>query len=133
MAKFTHTDVLDQGPQHIITLAGTASQVKQHLVSAYTATDSYATVVTNSLGVVDMVAGDFTLAAYSTTGRKMTVGAKSSVTATASSATPNLHLVLVDSVGSTVLLATDETTDQAITAPNPVDLPTWDYNLPQPV
>jgi hypothetical protein len=133
MAKFAHADVQDNGPQHIITLAGTASRVKQHLVSTYTAADSYATVVANSLGVVDMVAGDFTLAAYATTGRKLTVGAKSSVTATASSATPDLHQILVDSVGTLVLLSTNETTDQAITSGNPLDLPTWDYNLPQPV
>jgi hypothetical protein len=60
MAKWANSLLLDGGSDLIRTYAGTASRVKMHVIKAYSAGDSYATVVTtNSCGSVDMVAGDF--------------------------------------------------------------------------
>jgi len=132
MAKWAHANVLDQGPQYLITLAGTPSRVKQHLVKAYAAGDSYATVVANSVANADMEAANLVLSSVGSN-RKLTVAAKNSLTATAASgANPDLHQVLVDSTGSVVLLATDETANEAVALAETVNLPSWSYTVSQP-
>ena len=69
MAKYQNkTAVLDAKLDLIINNAD-----KLHLVSAYTAGDSYATVVGNSLGSVDVVPGDWTKADHTGNGRKATL------------------------------------------------------------
>ena len=132
MAKWAHSDVLRGGAQHILTLAGTPSRVVQHLVKAYAAGDSYATVIANSVADADMAAADLTFSTIGTA-EKFTIAAKNSLTATASSgANPDLHQVLVDSVGSAVLLATDETANEVVTIGGTVNLPSWSYTVSQP-
>lgn len=134
MAKFANLLVLDGGTDLIRTRAGTAARVKQHVIKAYTAGDSYATVTGNSCAVVDMAAGDFVQSGASGASRVTTVGAKAGVSVTTSSgATPNLHIAIVDSVSSDVLLVTDETSDQVLTASNTVNIPAWTYTVAQPV
>jgi hypothetical protein len=44
----------------------------------------------------------------------------------------DLHLAFLDVTGTKVLLVTDETTEQTITATNPVTLPSIVYSVPQP-
>lgn len=132
MPKWAAAAVLDNGPEHIRTLSGTAGRVKQHVITAYTAGDSYATVIGNSVAVYDMATADLVLS-NSGSNRRLTVAAKSGNNATAGSGpTPNLHLALVDSTGSAVLLVTDETTDQVITSGNPVNIGSWTYDVNQP-
>lgn len=132
MAKWAAAIVLDNGPEYIRGLAGTAGRVKQHVIKAYAAGDNYATVIGNSCAVYDMAVGDLVMSS-SGSNRRMTVGAKSGNNATAGSgATPNLHLALVDSTTSAVLLVTDETTDQVITSGNPVNIGSWTYDVTQP-
>lgn len=132
MAKWANSNVLDSGPEYIRTLAGTTDRVKQHLIKAYSAGDSYATVVGNSVASVSMATGDLTMGS-SGSNRTMTVAAKSGVSVTADSgAGPNNHLALVDSTGSAVLLVTDETSDQQTYNGNTVNLPSWVYTVAQP-
>jgi hypothetical protein len=132
MAKWAHSDVLDQGPQFIRGLAATTGRVKQHLIKAYAAADSYATVVGNIVASYDMVQADLVLSS-SGSNRLMTVGAKSGNNASANSgASPNLHFALVDSTSSAVLFVTDETTDQVVTSGNPVTMNSWTYTVSQP-
>ena len=108
MAKWANASLLDGGSDLIRTLAGTAARVKQHLIKTYTAGDSYATVVTtNGLGSVDMVAADFVQSGAAGATRTTTIGAKSIPLTASSGAGPNLHIALVDSVSSAVLLVTD--------------------------
>jgi hypothetical protein len=132
MAKWASASLLDGGSDLLRTLAGTTSRVKQHVIKAYAAGDSYATVMTNSCGSVDLVAADL---AQSSSGanRRTTVAAKSITLSASSGAAPNLHIVLVDSVSTAVLLATDETTDQVLTVGNTFNVPAWTYDVGQPV
>lgn len=133
MAKWANLLVLDGGTDLIRTRAGTASRIKQHVISAYSAGDSYATVVAASCGSSDMVAGDFVQSGAAGAARTTTVGAKSGVSVSANSgATPNLHIAVVDSVSSEVLLVTDETSDQVLTSGNTMNVPSWTYVVGQP-
>jgi hypothetical protein len=134
MAKWANITVLDGGSDSIRTLAGTAARVKMHVIKAYTAGDAYATVVTtNSCGSVDLVAGDLVQSGAAGAARVTTVGAKSISLTASSGATPNLHIAIVDSTGSSVLLVTDETSDQVLTSGGSFSLPSWTYTVSQPV
>ena len=133
MPKWTTASVQDGGSDVIRTLAATAARVKQHLIKAYAAGDSYATVVTtNGLGSVDMVAGDFVQSGAASATRTTTVAAKSITLTASSGAAPNLHIAIVDSVGLVVLLVTDETSDQVGTSGNSFSVPAWTYTVAQP-
>ena len=132
MAKWANALVLDGGTDLIRTRAGTAARIKMHVIKAYAAGDSYATVVTtNGCGSVDLVAADL---AQSSSGanRRMTAAAKAVPLTANSGATPNLHIAIVDSVSSDVLLVTDETTDQVLTSGGTFNVPAWTYDMNQP-
>jgi hypothetical protein len=133
MAKFAGVSVLDGGSDLIRTRAGTASRIKQHIIKAYAAGDSYATVTGNSCGSVDMVAGDFVQSGASGASRVTTIAAKSISLSAGSGASPNLHVAIVDSVSSEVLWVTDETTDQVLFNGGTFNIPSWTMTLPQPV
>lgn len=127
MAKFSHADVLDNGPAYL-----KANATHMYLIKAYTAADSFATVSGNKLGQVAVSSADYALSS-SGNNRLCTVGAKTITAASASSVSgDNLHVAHVDATNSKVLAVTDETTDQVITAGNPVDLPTHAYGANQP-
>lgn len=133
MAKWANSSVLDGGTDLIRTLAGTASRVKMHVLKAYAAGDSYATVVGNSCGSQDMVAGDYVQSGAAGAARTTTIAAKNGVPVTANSgATPNLHIAHVDSTGSVVLYVTDETSDQVLTSGNTMNIPAHTYAAGQP-
>jgi hypothetical protein len=85
MAKWASVSVLDGGSDLIRTLAATVSRVKMHLVKNYVASDSYATVVANSLGSFDLVPGDLVQSGAAGAPRVTAVAAKA-VPLTASSA-----------------------------------------------
>lgn len=126
MAKFAHSDVLDQGPNFI-----KSNCTKLALLDAYTFGDSYATVVGNILAEVTMTSGDFVLSS-STNDRIMTTA--SGKTDTSANATgPASHLAFLDVANSKVLWVTEETTGQAITEGNPVNFPSLVYTAKQPV
>ena len=132
MAKWVHSSVLDGGSDLIRTRAGTAARVKMHVIKAYAAGDSYATVIGNSCAVQDMATGDY-VQSSSGSNRVTTVGAKNGVAVTANSgAGPDLHLAHVDSVSSEVLFVTDETSNQVLTSGNQVNIPAHTYQVNQP-
>jgi hypothetical protein len=132
MSKWANSLVLDQGPNYALTLAGTPGRVKMHIVKAYTPGDSYATVISNSCGSVAMAAADMPIAANGLA-RRQTMASKVITLDANSGVSPDLHVVLVDETGTAVLLVTDETTDQVLTAGNTFTVPAWQYNVPQPV
>lgn len=125
MAKWAHADVLDNGLNAIKTGA-----IRMLLISSYTAGDSYATVVANKLAEVTMANADFTLSS-SGNNRQLQTAAGKSASATATAASPNLHIAFTDNV-SKVLWVTDETTDQPITSGNTVNFPQVTYTSNQP-
>lgn len=126
MAKWVRSGVLDNGLNDIKNNA-----TKMLLVSAYSAGDSYATVVANKLAEVTMTGTDYTLSS-SGSNRVLTTAAGKSAQATASaSGTPDLHIAFTDG-SSNVVWVTDETSNQAITSGNTVNFPQLTYTSNQP-
>lgn len=127
MAKWAHADVLDGGLNAIKNGA-----TKMILLKAYTAGDSYATVATtNNIGEVAMTSGDFTISSNGSNRQLVTASGKTSNASVNSGAAPNLHFAFTDGA-SKVLWVTDETSDQVITAPNPINFPSLTYTSNQP-
>ena len=126
MAKWVRSGVLDNGLNDIKTNA-----TKMLLIKAYSAADSYATVVSNLVAEVTMASGDYTLAS-SGSNRTLTTASGKSATASANSgATPNLHIAFTDG-SANVIWVTDETSDQVVTSGNTVNFPQIVYTSNQP-
>lgn len=126
MAKWVHSDVLDGG---LNTIKNNATH--QLLIKAYAAGDSYATVTGNVVADVAMASGDFTVASSGSNRVLTTAAGKSANASVGSGAAPNLHIAFTDGA-SKVLWVTDETTDQVVTAGNPVNFPQITYTANQP-
>ena len=98
-----------------------------HVCSTLDATPTYAEITTASLADVAVVPNtDFTKAAGDTSGRKVTIAAKSGVTVDASG-TAN-HIALVTVSGSVVRYVTT-CTSQVLTAGNSVNVPAWKIEI----
>lgn len=99
-----------------------------HLCSAEPA--NYAGIAAVSLGSVAMTPNtDFTKAAGSVSGRKMTVAAKNAITITGSGNVT--HLVLALTSDST-LRAVTTCTSQAVVAAQSWNVPAWDIEVQDP-
>jgi len=125
VAKAVHDDVLD-GAHDII--RNNATRMVACSAQPTTYTEGNATF---ALADVTMASGDFTKANGDTSGRKMTVGAKSGVLIdTTGTAT---HVALLDVANSKLLYVTT-CTSQALTAngSNTVNFPAWDIELADP-
>jgi len=81
---------------------------------------------TYALAKTAITSTGLTVADSTTSGRKMTVAAKSAVSVTASGTAA--HIALFGSTGSTLLLVTTCTT-QALTSGNTVNIPSWKDNI----
>jgi hypothetical protein len=125
MGKAVHDDVLD-GALNIIKNNCT----RQVACSAQPTTYPEA-VTTYALADVTMASGDFTAANGDTSGRKLTVAAKSGVLIdTSGTAT---HVALLDVANSKLLLVTT-CTSQSLTAngTNTVNFPAWKDEIADP-
>lgn len=125
MAKTVHDDVLD-GAWNIIKNNCT----RQVACSAQPTTFTEANA-TYALADVTMASGDFTVANGDTSGRKVTMSAKSGVLIdTTGTAT---HIALLDVTNSKLQYVTT-CTSQAVTAngSNTVNFPAWDAELLDP-
>lgn len=120
MAKSVHNDVLDAALDEI------ATATVQVLCSAEPTTRTEA-VTTYALADVTMAGGDYTNADGDTSGRKVTVAAKSGVTVDSTGTAT--HVALCD---ATDLLYVTTMTSQALTATNTVDIGAWDIELADP-
>ena len=132
MAKSFGSAVLDNGLDYPRARAAAGDTITLHVIKAYTAGDSYSTVVGNSVGSVALAAGDLVLANDSTTGRKVTVAAKSIASASASSgASPALHIAVVNTTASVVFLVTEVSaaTNQIITSGNALTTSAMAFSL----
>lgn len=126
MAKWVRSGVLDNGLNDIKNNA-----TKMLLVSAYSAGDSYATVVGNQLAEATMTSTDYVLASVGSN-RTLTTAAGKSATATATvGGTPDLHIAFTDG-SSNVIWVTDETSNQPITTGNTINFPQIVYTSNQP-
>jgi hypothetical protein len=120
LAKSVHDDVLDGS--HDITAAANLMTV----CSAEPTTRTEA-VTTFALADVALAGGDFTKANGDTSGRKVTVAAKSAVPVDASGTAT--HIALVD---GTRLLRVTTCTSQALTSGNTVNIPAHKYEIADP-
>lgn len=126
MAKWVSSNFLDNGLNYLKNNA-----TKMHLIKAYSANDSYATVMSNDLGSANMTPADFVLTS-SGLNRVATTAAGKTATATAGSGlSPNLHFAFTNG-SSEVIWVTDETSDQVITAGNTISFPQVSYTSNQP-
>lgn len=123
MTLYVHPDVHDSG----LTIVQTASE-RLVLLSADPA-GNYASVAAATLAEVAVVDADFVIANGDTSGRKITVGAKS--TSVDVEGDPVIAAV-VDDTNSRILLATDETTVQTLYAGNTVNIPSFAYESRDP-
>ena len=126
MAKFAHSDVLDNGPAYI-----KANCNKVAVISAYTFGATYATVNAAILAEAAMASTDFTLSTSGNDRVLTSAAGKQDTAANASGGSATNHLVFLDTVNSKVLWVTEETTGQAITVGNPVTFPSLTYTAKQ--
>ena len=121
MAKLANDDVMD-GALDIV-----RNNANSMIACSAQPTTRTEAVTTYALADVTMASGDFTKANGDTSGRKLTVAAKSTVTVD-TSGTAN-HVALVD---GTRLLYVTTCTSQALTSGNTVNFPAWDIEIADP-
>lgn len=126
MAKF----VTDAAPDAYAAVV--AAGTRMDVCTAQPTTLAEATT-TYSVGNVALTAGDgngdFTIADGDTTGRKLTVAAQD--IAVASGTGDASHVAITD--GSQILTVTLLNDPQTVTAGNPIQVPTFDLNIPDAV
>lgn len=125
MAKSTHSDVID-GALNVIKNNATRMVACSAQPTTYTEAN-----VTYALASVTMAGADFTVANGDTSGRKVTVAAKSGVLITATDTAT--HIALLD-VTNSKLLEVTTCTSQALTAngSNTVNFPAWKHEIAAP-
>lgn len=128
--KWANSVVLDGGSDTIRTR--TSGSVQMHVIKAYTAGDSYATVTGNSCGNSSMASGDFVQTGAAGSARTTTVASKTITLTANSGASPDLAIAVVDVTNSLVLLVTDETSNQVLTSGGSFTVPSWTYVVGQP-
>lgn len=124
MPKFANSLVMDAAFDYV------DQADTMRVLSAYTAGDSHATVVTNTLASVAVTPDtDFTKAAGDTSGRKVTVAAKNGVSvSTTGTAT---HIALTRTSDTSVRYVTT-CTSQSLTSGNTVNIPAWKVEIQAP-
>lgn len=120
MAKWSSNLVLDAALNKIATST-------QMIVCSQQPTTRTEAVSTYALASVSVTGSDFTIANGDTSGRKVTVAAKSNISVTASGTAT--HIALVD---ATDLLYVTTCTSQVLTAGNTVNTPAWKAEIASP-
>jgi hypothetical protein len=125
MAKSVHDDVLD-GALNIVKNNATRQVACSAEPTTYTEGNA-----TYALADITVASGDFTAANGSTSGRKLTVGAKTGALIDASGTAT--HIALLDVTGTKLLYVTT-CTSQALTAngSNTVNFPSWKFEIADP-
>lgn len=124
MGKSVHDDVLDSALNYIKT-----NCTRMVLCSAEPTTFTAANA-TFALADVTMASGDFTIANGDTSGRKITVAAKTGVTVDTSGT--GTHIALLDVTNSKLLFVTT-TASTAVAAAGTVDIGSWKDEIADPV
>lgn len=133
MAKWANALVQDGGTDLLRTRAATTNRIKQVVIDAYSAGDSYATVTGNSCGDISLVAADMVQSGAAGAARVTTFAAKAiTLTANSTNSTPDTHIAVVDTVSSEVLFVTDETNNQQLFSGNTFNAPAWTISAGQP-
>lgn len=123
MAKSVHDDVLD-GALNIIKTNATRMTLCSSEPATYTAGNA-----TVALADVTMASGDFTAANGDTSGRKLTVAAKSAVPVDVTGT--GTHIALLDVTNSKLLYVTT-CTSQGVSSGGTVDIGSWKVEIADP-
>jgi len=126
------TDLFDKGLGYLKTMATPGTNLVLHLTEGWLKGDNYTTITTTkSRG--SYVLQDADVSAPGTVGedRRVTISEVTIPGGSVSSTTGDLHIAVVDSTNSAMLFVTDETSNQAITAGNPVIVPTFTVGFNQ--
>lgn len=122
MARYAHDDVLDAP---LLVIKNNATR----MVACSTQPADFAGVAAVALADVAVAATDLVIA-DGTTGRKLTVAAKSAVAIDTTG--DYAHVALVDDTGERLLWVTTGT-GQPLTVGNPANFPAWTITFPDPV
>ena len=130
MPRYAHTDLLDNGLAYL-----KANCNKVVLTSQYDSTYTGCNT-TYKVAEATLVTGDFAIAGAAGAARTLTAtltgkSGGNALMAVANGA--NMHIAFLDTVNTKVLYVTEESSDQAITAGNPVQFnsnPTYVSNQP---
>lgn len=122
MGKSVHPDVLDGA-------LGVIRNNATQMVALNGAPASYAAAVSGALASVTMASGDFTMAAGSTSGRRVMVAAKADVPVTAAGSAN--HVALLDPANSKLLYVTTCAT-QTLASGGTVSLSSWAIEIADP-
>ena len=106
-----------------------AAATVMHACTTLDSTPTYAEITAASLASVTVSSGDFTKADGDSSGRKLTVSAKTGVSITTSGTAT--HVALVTSSG-TVVRAVTTCTSQALVSGNTVNFPSWKIEIGDP-
>ena len=134
MAVYAHDDIMDAG---LLDVKNNGSQMI--LCSGQPADYAAATTAASSggaqLGAVAMASTDFTIADGATSGRTVTIAAKSGIAidgvADGNTGTWD-HVAIVDDAGTRLLLVTTVSA-QTVTGGNAADVNAWTENIEDPV
>jgi len=125
MVQAVHSTVLDDG---INVIKNEATNML--VVSAYTAADSYATVLANRLAEATMTPADFVLSDSGADRQLTTSATKSDPSANAFGIAS--HIVFVNTAAAKVIWATAETSGKTINLTDVVNFPSVVYTNSQP-
>ncbi|MFM8899150.1 MAG: hypothetical protein ACKOF9_04270 [Burkholderiales bacterium] len=127
MARWASAAFLDGGLDYLA-----ANATRMLLVSNYTAGDSYATVLANSVAEATMAPGDYTKSSSGLNRLVTTAAGKSATASAGTGATPDSHIAFTNG-SNAVIYVTDETTNQVVIVGNTVNFPQLTYRSDQPV
>lgn len=143
MAKSFDNSVYDNGLNSIISRAAASSPSNLKMVLCSQAPANYAeasTLYDGSAGKyrvsdeIELLQSDLTLQDKAGGGREIVVAAKSGTLQATLSAGNDLHIAIYDaSAPGTLVCVTDETTDQALTSGNPMNIPSFKIGMASPV
>jgi len=133
--KSFHNDVFDNGLNAVVNNGNKMVLCKQP-PTTYAEANNLDTDATPGFKVAEiaMVPADYTVQDLAAGGRECVVAAKAAGNALDDSlVTDDLHFAIVDTVNSKLLVVNDETTDQVITLGNPINIPSWSFNMKDPI
>lgn len=127
--------IMDNGLSYIKARIAASDNIDALLLKNWVYADTYAGLAAKTLGKYDMVVGtvgDPATDGQSPSGRQITINGFT-IAATTASATgsDDLHVAIVNVTTSEILAVNDVSNDQAITAPNPVDITAYTIRIAQ--
>jgi hypothetical protein len=125
--------MFDVGASGLRTRAATVGRLQLAIVPAYADGDSYAAVLAASCGERALTPGEIVSATIAADTRQHTIAGGTITLDANSGASPNLHIALIDTVSSEVLVVWDETNNQQLYVGNTANQSALVWTQAQPV